>query len=577
MGEQVVAEGGHGQDRGGGFGAGGEQEGAVVGRGGREAVAAADEAGVEGDEVEEGSETEFFLDQAAGSVKAGESALGVEEQFAGVVARFAVDVDGAGVVGGGAVVEPEGVGEPGVGSAEGDDLAATGVVEVEGLAFGSGEEVGDPVELGEVVADAGDVLRALDVDVGDLMVADGEGAAVEGIEDFAEGSGAYGEPAGGAEGAVDQDGLRDVDVAVLAEDPDRRAGCASGVEQGFAGVVEFADEAREIAAGGAEALGVVVEVGEVDEGEVGVVGGDQLSGGLGDPSGGGQAGVRSPEGGKGEGSEGAFELVGEPGGGAVDGEGFIAVGGVEGFGGEAEVDVGALVEPPEELGDRERAAAMGGAAVGGCVEGFGLKQGIGLLPEANLPGLAEKPAVADDAVDRGGDAGEQGRLGGAGNGGNDVVQGPDPAAVGQGAETWSVGEQAWGQADGVDQNQWLHGLEGGEVEEGYRVWIMGSYGEETLKEGQGRWTQRRDRTGRRIATCRVDRGRTRWRRRRGIRTAGSGRRHDRSTRTDGGNRPNTPKGLLCSMRDITGRRMRFGSGFGMRRVGGARSRNCSRR
>src|SRR5690606_20602416 len=99
-----------------------------------------------------------FLEQATHRSELRRGELRVEEEFAGVVAGLSVDVDGSGVVGGPGVVEPEGVGKPGIGGGEQDDLAGSGVVEVQRGAIVSGEGAIDAGQFGEEVADAGDVL-----------------------------------------------------------------------------------------------------------------------------------------------------------------------------------------------------------------------------------------------------------------------------------------------------------------------------------------------------------------------------------------------------------------------------------
>ena len=88
------------------------------------------ERGVEGDDFHQAAQAELALGEGPGDLGLGIGQGGVEEELDGVVAGFAVDVDGAGVVGGAGVVEPEVVGEPGVGFGEADELAGAGVVEV---------------------------------------------------------------------------------------------------------------------------------------------------------------------------------------------------------------------------------------------------------------------------------------------------------------------------------------------------------------------------------------------------------------------------------------------------------------
>ena len=93
------------------------------------------------------------------------------------------------------------------------------------------------------VADPGDVGRVPDVDMGDLVVADGERPAGERVEDLAERAGAdrrAGRPRAGS-GWAGRPG--DVAMAVLADDPDPGPDRPGLVEQRGAGVVELAGRA----------------------------------------------------------------------------------------------------------------------------------------------------------------------------------------------------------------------------------------------------------------------------------------------------------------------------------------------
>ena len=147
----------------------------------------------------------------------------------------------------------------------------------------------------------------------------------------------------------------------------------------------------------AEPLGVVVEVGQVDERQVGPLASRHVGRGApGDPVGARQAGGRSPEGAERERAEVALEPVGQALGRAGDAEDLVAVGPVIGLGGDAEIDRRSLVEPPEELGRAEGPAPLGGPPTCRHVDRLGLDQGVRLLPEPDLAGLAEEPAVADD-------------------------------------------------------------------------------------------------------------------------------------------------------------------------------------
>ena len=144
------------------------------------------------------------------------------EQLARVVAGLAVDVDGTGVVGGLGVVEPEVVGEPAAALGDEGEVAGTGVVEV--------QDVVDAVEGAAGGLDFGGPLRRRargEVDVGGLVVGDGEGGAGPGVKGVQAVFFADGEVAAFAQVAVDEDRgagfLRRLDP-VFADDHHPRAG-----------------------------------------------------------------------------------------------------------------------------------------------------------------------------------------------------------------------------------------------------------------------------------------------------------------------------------------------------------------
>src|SRR5205823_14538909 len=96
------------------------------------------------------------------------------------------------------------------------------------------------------LADAGAVGGVGDVNVGKLMVADGEGTALERLEDLAERAGADAEKAGPAEHAIDEDRALNIAVTVFTDDPDPSPGGPGGIEQRGAGRVQLADQPRQV-------------------------------------------------------------------------------------------------------------------------------------------------------------------------------------------------------------------------------------------------------------------------------------------------------------------------------------------
>lgn len=113
------------------------------------------------------------------------------------------------------------------------------------------------------------ILGAGGVDVGDLVIADGEGPGIERVESLAERARPHRQQARLTQYAVQEDRPGDVAMTVLADDPDASPGRPGRVQQGGTGVIQLADQSRHIATGRAEPLGIVVEVGQVDESQVG--------------------------------------------------------------------------------------------------------------------------------------------------------------------------------------------------------------------------------------------------------------------------------------------------------------------
>ena len=80
-----------------------------------------------------------------------------------------------------------------------------------------------------------------------------------------------------------QDRPGDVAMAVLADDPDPRADRSGRFEQGRAGGVELAHQPRHVAAGRPESLGIVIEMRQIDERQVGPFAVEDIGRGPGDP------------------------------------------------------------------------------------------------------------------------------------------------------------------------------------------------------------------------------------------------------------------------------------------------------
>ena len=96
-------------------------------------MGASDEGGIERDDIHEHPEAEFFLEKPASDFELREFKGRIEEKFDGIVARFAVDIDGAGEVGGNGVIQPIIIRKPGIFGGDGDEIAGAAVIDPEFL------------------------------------------------------------------------------------------------------------------------------------------------------------------------------------------------------------------------------------------------------------------------------------------------------------------------------------------------------------------------------------------------------------------------------------------------------------
>ena len=294
-----------------------------------------------------------------------------------------------------------------------------------------------------------EVLGAADVDVGDLVVGDREGARGHRVEVLHAVLGVDLQQAGAAQGAVDVDGPAHAGDAVLGQGDDGAALGAGVVEQRGQGRVQVGGRLEGARVVGAEALEVVVEVREVAERQIGVAGAHDVAGGVDDPLAGDEVGAGSPEVEEGEGAEfvGEFVVQGGRPGVAV---GFLAaVGVVDGAGGDGDVGVGAHGVPPADVGD----GVAGVGAAGGVPEFVAGDESVVLAPQQDVAEFAEVPAVADDAVLGGEGAGEEGGLGGAGDGGQHGAERGAGAGLAERLEVGHVVEETGGEADDVQDEE----------------------------------------------------------------------------------------------------------------------------
>ena len=304
--------------------------------------------------------------------------------------------------------------------------------------------------------------------MGDLVVGDGEDFAGAGVEEFEAEFVFDGEPAFFAEAAVEVDGCVDVGDAVFGEEDGLDAVLfEEGDEVGGDGVdaleIGFDRRTRQAGAWRSQALEVVVQMREVDEGKGGLVFGFDPFGRLGDPLGHGvgfelffDAGGGAPEGWEGKFAEVFFDVGADGEWVRVDVEDFAAVGGIHRARGDGIIRGGIHVVPPEKFG-----AGKLGILLAKGVPDFGRgDEVVGLFPELDFGEVAIVPAVGDDAVGGGSFAGDVVGLGSAGDGGESGFDGGDGAGGGAGPfeETRRIVpvEERGREADDIDDGGALH-------------------------------------------------------------------------------------------------------------------------
>ena len=297
-----------------------------------------------------------------------------------------------------------------------------------------------PGRSGQGLAGGFEVFGVADVDVGDLVVGDGEGAGGHRVEVLHAVLGVDLEQSGAAQGAVDVDGAGDGGDAVLGQRDDGAA-FAAGVGRA-AGPGRRRGRRRPGGSGGRGGRSAAGRSrgGGGSQGQVGVAGGMmcRVASMIHWEETRSAPGPQKWKRGKVPRCVGEFVVQGGRPGVAV---GFLAaVGVVDGAGGDGAVGVGAHGVPPADVGD----GVAGVAAAGGVPELVAADQAVVLAPQEYVAEFAEVPAVADDAVFGGQGAGQEGGLGGAGDGGQHGAEGGLGAGVGRGPRGAGMWARSWG-------------------------------------------------------------------------------------------------------------------------------------
>ena len=127
------------------------------------------------DDVEERALAELSLREPPADGDGRKADGRIDEKLDGVVAGLAVDIDGARVVGGALVVEPEIIAEPAVGLRDRHQLAGARMIEPGDALSLLVEHQLDAVQPAQEFRDRRNAFGRADIDVRELMVGDREG------------------------------------------------------------------------------------------------------------------------------------------------------------------------------------------------------------------------------------------------------------------------------------------------------------------------------------------------------------------------------------------------------------------
>ncbi len=384
-------------------------------------MAAADERGVEWNDVHLVPHADFFLQQSRGGSRSAR-----HEQFTRVVSRFAMDIDGTRKIRCVAIVVPIVVCEPGVGIRQHDEFAAAGMVQLQFAGRNDGSHTG---HVSQQFRDGVDVLWIANVDMCDLMVCDGNGFAFRDQECFTERPHAGAKEAVLPEHTVEMDGAVDSREAVLADHDDFRVDFVCRIDDSPRRCVDFRDTRRILMV---ESLKVVVEMWEIAQCELWLLFAHDNRGRIGDPVARCDSGAGAPEREKRKRAEFASQVTRCP---IQHVKRFAAVAAVMWFGRCAVSGVSGLIEPPEHFG-----------GFVSFVKQFALDQLARLLPEPDFLRVTIEPSVAHDAVVARGEARVHGRL----TGRRDRWHGAGPGAGGTDlCQSWCMWQQSRGETDDV--------------------------------------------------------------------------------------------------------------------------------
>ena len=195
-----------------------------------------------------------------------------------------MDIDGSGKVGHAGIVEPVVVGEPAIGSGHGHEVAGPGMVETVGGNRLVVEHLRHTLGGFEHRPDFWHPLGLLHIDVGDLVISHGKGIGGSGIEEFpAQIHLLHPQQTSLPQGTVEMHAVADRRDPILRKDDNRVARIDRPLPEIASHSIDRPAGRSGLRGIGAEALEVVVEMGQIAECHRGPAGFHQLPGGRGDP------------------------------------------------------------------------------------------------------------------------------------------------------------------------------------------------------------------------------------------------------------------------------------------------------
>ena len=289
-----------------------------------------------------------------------------------------MNIDSSGEIGSQFIGHPIVVVEPSIGLSQCDPISTARVIEME---FIRGQDGIDPVYIQNQLSYLTAHRRFLDVDVGDLMIDNGEGLAITWREHLSEGTGTDGEQPILTEDAIDANRPPDGDEPIFRNDERNGSDVLRGIDDRSDTCIHFMNA---VDVGCRLALKVIIEVGQIGQSQVRLVASQDESGGIRDPSGGRQTGIWTPKGREWKGAKMLDQIAI----GVVNNvKDLRAIASIVRFRGCAPTYGRVLVKPPKHFGGLDP-----------LVQQLSVDESIGLLPEADFGIVPLVPSVADNAM-----------------------------------------------------------------------------------------------------------------------------------------------------------------------------------